>query len=98
MLPVLPKPGDGHAINTRTSVVCLNPFPCPLQIPRIIHLTDQRVSLVCPHGRSLPDPLRALAGFLSTGVSVIAAATISPLMPTYPLQHVVPIPGVTPSP
>ena len=48
--------------------------------------------------RSLPGLLRALAGLLSASVSVIAAATISPLVPTHRLLHVAPIPGVTPSP
>src|SRR6516225_9732990 len=38
--------------------------------------------------RSLPGLLRALAGLLSASVSVIAAATISPLVPTHRLLHV----------
>src|SRR6516164_2881519 len=49
MLPVLFKPGDRHAINACTPVVHSDLLPCPLQVARLVHLTDQRVSLVCPH-------------------------------------------------
>src|SRR6516162_10838436 len=52
MLPVLFKPGDRHSINACTPVVHSDLLPCQLQVARLVHLTDQRVSLACPH-----DPL-----------------------------------------
>ena len=85
------EPVNTDPVHTTSTPVFPHTLPRPLQITRVMNLTDQRVRL--PHLHTFPRypaHQNTIPAILSRAASVIASATISPAPPTHPASPLIP--------